>query len=507
MPSRIEFQLNLPASAIRSARRDPAAPFRVLIMADFSGRTHRETPDPLVDWASRALLQVDRGRLDAVMARLAPKLHLAGAEPGTTLTVDFSQLDDFHPDALYRRLEALQALHRSRSRLLNPASFAQAVAELAPLPPSAPVQTGPLAAATQPDLLDQLLGRPPITTPAARPVEPNQEALQSFLRTAVQAHIVHSDPNQAAWVAAVDTAISAQLRAILHQPAFQALEATWRGVDELLADLDSDTVHCVLLDVTRQELLADLHNAGANPRATGLYTRLIDQGLQQPDEPPWDLLVGDYRFSAESDDLALLAALGTLAAQAGGPFLAEAAPALIGAASAAHLADPTGWAPLPTVPSGHWQALRASAVAPWLGLALPRVLLRLPYGRKTEALELIDFEEMPMGRAPSHYLWGNPAFVCARLIVAAFAEHGHNFSPGEALELDDRPAHIYEEDGERLMQAATEVLLGERAVQAVLAQGLMPVLGHRQRHALRLARFQSLAEPVTALAGLGTRTV
>jgi len=35
----------------------------------------------------------------------------------------------------------------------------------------------------------------------------------------------------------------------------------------------------------------------------------------------------------------------------------------------------------------------------------------------------------------------------------------------------------------------------------VLARGIMPLLGHRQRNAVRLARFQSLAEPATALAG------
>jgi type VI secretion system protein ImpC len=79
-------------------------------------------------------------------------------------------------------------------------------------------------------------------------------------------------------------------------------------------------------------------------------------------------------------------------------------------------------------------------------------------------------------------------------------EEGGAFSPGDVLELEDLPAHVYEEAGERVMQPATEVLLSERAMQAVLARGVMPVLGHRQRNAVRLARFQSLAEPATALA-------
>jgi type VI secretion system protein ImpC len=145
--------------------------------------------------------------------------------------------------------------------------------------------------------------------------------------------------------------------------------------------------------------------------------------------------------------------------------------------------------------------LRTSAVAPWLGLALPRILLRLPYGQKTDPIDSFAFEEMPGGRDPEAYLWGNPAYVCARLIAAAFAENGWDFSPGDVLELGDCPAHVYEDAGERRMQPATEILLSERATEEILAHGPMPLLGHRQRNAIRLARFQSLADPPMALAG------
>ncbi|HCB12830.1 MAG TPA: hypothetical protein DEP36_04575 [Gammaproteobacteria bacterium] len=502
MPGRMEFQLNLPKSAMSlPAQRDPAAPLRILIMADFSGRAHRETPSPLVDLASRPLLAVDVDNLDAVMARLAPKLRLAPvADTGAALTISFSQLDDFHPDALYQRLEVFQALRRTRARLLNPASFAQAAAGLAPLPPAETVQTEPAPVEEDANLLGRLLGQAP-AQPAARLADAGAAAIQSLLQAIVQPHIVHTDARQPAWVAAVDAAIGDQLRLILHQPVFQALEAAWRGVHGLITHLDSDAVQVSLLDITREELLTDLRSASGDPKATSLYTLLVDRGARMPDEQPWSLLVGNYRFGASPEDIALLAAIGSLAAHAGGPFLAEAAPELLGADAAAALADPGQWAPLAAGNEENWQALRHCAVAPWLGLALPRVLLRLPYGRKTDPLEQLEFEEMPLGRDAGTYLWGNPAFVCARLIAAAFVENGWNFSLGDVLELDDLPAHVYEEAGERVMQPASEVLLGERAMQAVLARGLMPFLGHRQRNAVRLARFQSLAEPVTALAG------
>lgn len=130
------------------------------------------------------------------------------------------------------------------------------------------------------------------------------------------------------------------------------------------------------------------------------------------------------------------------------------------------------------------------------------MLLRLPYGVKTDPVEQFAFEEVPSGRDPEAYLRGNPALVCARLIAATFAEQGENFSPGDVLELDDFPAHVHEEADERLLRPATEALLDERTMQAILARGFMPLLGHRQLNAVRLARFQSPAEPAAALAGI-----
>jgi type VI secretion system ImpC/EvpB family protein/type VI secretion system ImpB/VipA family protein len=498
----MEFQLNLSQSVATRTRRDADAPLRMLIMADFSGRAHREAPVVLPGLADRPVLAVDVDRLTAVMARLAPTVQLPIGETGETILIRFKQLDDFHPDALYQHLELFQTLRRTRARLLDPASFAQAAAELVPLPVAAPVQTGPAAASeNEADLLGRLLGKAPV---AARtpPVDAGAAAIQSLLQAVVQPHIVHSDSRQPAWVAAVDAAIGDQLRAILHQPAFQAVEATWRGIHDLVVNGDSDTVQIFLLDVTRQELMTDLRAAGGDPKATGLHQRLIERGVQMPDGQPWAALVGDYRFGAGPEDIALLAMLGSLAAQAGGPFLAGAAPELLGCASAALLADPGQWQPLPAGIEQNWQALRHCAVAPWIGLVLPRVLLRLPYGRKTDPVDAIAFEEMPGGRDPDAYLWGNPAFLCARLIAVAFAENGWEFEPGDALDVEDLPAHVYEEAGERVMQPGTEVLLSERAMNAVLARGLMPILGHRQRNVVRLARFQSLAEPTAALAGL-----
>ena len=49
------------------------------------------------------------------------------------------------------------------------------------------------------------------------------------------------------------------MRALLHAPAFQALESAWRGVHWLISSLELDeNLQLHLFDVTREELLADI---------------------------------------------------------------------------------------------------------------------------------------------------------------------------------------------------------------------------------------------------------
>jgi type VI secretion system protein ImpC len=145
--------------------------------------------------------------------------------------------------------------------------------------------------------------------------------------------------------------------------------------------------------------------------------------------------------------------------------------------------------------------LRRSPEAAYVGLALPRFLLRLPYGREGERLEAFEFEELPDGGSHDAYLWGNPAFGCAYLLGRAFSEHGWGFRPGAVQEIDDLPIYVFKDDGERRVKPCAEVLLTLRGAELILDRGLMPLLSFRDRDVVRLARFQSIRDPLTPLAG------
>ena len=460
MAGRTTFEFEL-GTVPKRRRPDDESPMRILVMGDFGGRAHREEHDEL---ARREPLGIDVDNFDRVMGRIAPRL-LLGRDRNAPL--EFAALDDFHPDSLYRRA-LFEGFRAARSRVQNPATFAAASAQDA-------------------DTFARLLGNAPSAPAAPRGQAGAESHVQALIREAVAPHIVpDAPPHQALYVAAVETAIGEQMRAILQEPQFKALEALWRGVYWLASNLDTDErLQLWILDASQAELLADLEAAREAVASSG----------------PWSLVVGSYAFGLSAEDVALLARLGMAASQAGGAFLAAAKPELVGCSSIAASPDPRDWTPPAGDAAERWSALRKSAIAPWIGLTLPRVLLRLPYGKSSDPVESFPFEELAPRREHASYLWGNGALACALLIGRAFASAGWDMEPGDELEVEDLPAHVYDEAGERRLQPCAETALVDRAAEAILGAGLMPLRGYKGRNAVRLMRFQSIADPAQALSG------
>ena len=453
------------------------APFRILVLGDFSGRESRGVCEPL---AGRRAVAVDIDNFNGVLARMKPALSLPDGSG-----ISFEALDDFHPDRIFERVPLFQKLRETREALRNPASAGRAAAEVASRAGSGPVEK---AAESDAETLARLLGGAPRELPRQAVAAGD---IQDLIRQIVAPHVVASaDPNVAAMTAAVDAAIGAQMRAILHQPVFQALEAAWRGVDFLVRNLDTDeTLTLHLLDASKAELAADLRGADDLARSA-FFTTLVGETVHSPGGVPWALVAGDYTFGSGDGDAELLARLAKVSASAGAPFLAGAANEFVEAA-VANRRDATD----------AWQAVRTMREASSVGLAAPRFLLRLPYGRETEPVERFDFEEMPGPPAHDAFLWGNAAFACACLLGQSFRENEWDMSPGDALELGGLPAHVFSEDGEKKMLPCAGRWLTDGHAENLLACGIMPLVSIRGRDAVRVVRFQSIAQPPAVLAG------
>jgi type VI secretion system protein ImpC len=459
--------------------RAPQEPFRVLALADFSARAAGGRCESL---ASRRVRRVDSDRLEAVLASFAATLSLpvAGAEAPRE-TVSFSGLGDLHPDGLLARVPSLKELLAARRELDSPtaASAAEKLQQLlkAPAPPAA-ADTGtsptPPATATRESVdetLSRLLGKDPAAPAPAAPPPPKPRGfdLQAAIKQIVgpAAGTAPAAPAGAAGLAAAaEFELTARLRRILHDPGFRELESAWRGLDFLVRRCpDEERIALFALDASLAELAAD----------PGRLERMLAQH-------PWDAIAAHYTFGESRSDLDVLAALAQVCQRLDTTWLAAAHPRLVGCAGVAALAELDTWQPASDVREA-WQTLRASEPGAHVALALPRFLLRQPYGHANDPIEGFPFEELPAAAEHEEFPWGNPVWL--RTLVRM--ENVAADRPVEAAgEVGGLPVYVLAEDNESEMVPCAEVWLNDKAVTALAAEGLTPLISIRGRDAVRM---------------------
>jgi len=506
MSNRFDFGgVNLGAGEEGSTLRPGSeTPFCIAILGDFSGRASRGISQSKTLGERRAYL-IDRDNFDEVLSKLKVELHLPSGGDAP-LVFHFSELEDFHPDRLLENA-AFQPLKRLRQRLEDPEHFI-AVAEEVGLLRRQPTATAPRAenagrpAAPNPvglasgSLLDEMIEETESRVPEA---SRRTDGIHDFARQLSAKYSVSSpDPRQPEVIDAVDRAIGDALRAILHHPQFQALEAIWRATFLLVRGLETGTqLKVYVFDISRAELAGDVQSA-ADIRGTGLYGLLVEKGIQTPGADPWSVIVANYRFGAEPQDIEGLSRLAKIAQAAGAVFMTEAGPAVLGCRSLAEAPHPRDWNAADTQ---SWDGLRRQPEAAALAMALPRLLLRLPYGRKTSPVESIAFEEFPAAPVHEEYLWGNPAFAVALMLAQSFSEARWAMQPGSVAQMDNLPMHVYGNAGESQSKPCAEVILTDEAVERILDLGLIPLISYKGRDAVRVGRFQPVADGRRPLAG------
>lgn len=441
----------------------------ILLVGDYSGRASRGVAEPL---HRRPLLRFDVDTFETLFARLQVQLQLPTyRRRGEFTGILIESMESLHPDSLLKSAAPLASLWSTRQALRSPATASEALARVA-----SRLTDG--ASDSVADDLARLIGKSPLESDAPTAAARTPADVIRNLARATSAGVPLSSPATQAALQAVEMELTDHLRAILHHPEWQRIEAAWRSVDRLARDFgDDENVQLLLLDATRTELLE-----GQETLAAMLH------------EHACTLVVVDEVIGANLEDLALVAELGRAAAAVDARVAVGAKPELAGCSSFVHSPDPATWNLVPPAEfATAWATFLTSPLAAHVMLAAPRWLVRQPYGRRSDTIESFAFEEMSAAQPHENYLWGNPAMACAMIWARAAREERDPRREAIAGEFGDLPLHAFEQDGEKMMKPCAEVWLSESAVRAMRASGLITLQSVRNSDAVRISPLTALA--------------
>lgn len=340
-----------------------------------------------------------------------------------------------------------------------------------------------VAETSEQGLLDQIVAQGRFDRDAAS-LERGRDLVKEFVSQVLEGQMTLTRDAEAsiqARIAQIDRLISLQLNEVLHYPAFQKLEGTWRGIKYLVDQSEtSEMLKIKVLNASKRDLLRDLQRAPEFDQSA-LFKKVYEEEFGVFGGAPFAALVGDYEFGRGPDDMELIERVSQVASAAHAPFISGAGSELLNLSSYTQLGAPRDIGKIfDSTEYAKWKGFRQSDDSRYVALALPHILMRVPYGKENKQIEAFDYEEGVDGSDHSKYLWGNAAYALAARLTNSFARFGWCAAirgvEGGGL-VDGLPVHNFRTDeGDVALKCPTEVAITDRREKELADQGLIPLV-------------------------------
>ncbi|HEY6372829.1 MAG TPA: type VI secretion system contractile sheath large subunit [Candidatus Sulfotelmatobacter sp.] len=460
-------------------------PFVVGVLADLRG-----TPEePLPRLLERKFVQIDWDNFDRILEATNPRLsyqvdnRLVPDAGSLLVELRFRGMVDFEPAQVARQVAPLRELIATRSRISEIWSLLTANRKLQNVLEKTLISISRSQSAERPRAETYLaeMIRSVEETGGVRK-ERAEELVVAFAEN-VNFPSGSRDLSAAttARVSEIDALISEQLRDILHHPDFQALESAWRGLHYLVIQTEtSEVLQIRVLNVDKNELAQDFASVPEFIQST-TFKKIYGEGYGVFGAAPFGLLVGAYEFGHSPEDVELLENISRIAAASQAPFLAAASADMLRLDNFASLGSVGDLGSIfDSTDFARWNRFRNSEDSRYVGLTIPRILLRLPYGKDTVPVEEFTFEENVDGSDRSGFLWGSSAFAMASCVTRSFARYGWCAAirgvEGGGL-VEGLPTYTFAaDDGEVALKCPTEIGITDRREAELSKAGFIPLV-------------------------------
>src|SRR5712672_3386117 len=370
--------------------------------------------------------------------------------------------------------------------------------------PAEQLQAQPGAASAEMSEFDALLNKEfkPKTDEAKSAVK---LAVQTLAEQALSASTLISDnaiKTIESIIAEIDRKLSEQVNLILHHEDFKALEGSWRGLHYLVNNTETgENLKIRVMNISKKDVSKTLKRyKGTAWDQSPLFKKLYEEEFGMPGGQPYGCLMGDYYFDHSAPDVEMLTGIAQISSAAHAPFLTAAAPSLLNMETWQELSNPRDLAKIFGTPAyAAWRSLRQSEDARYLGLTMPRVLARIPYGAKTSPVEEFAFEEDTAGADHTKYTWTNAAYSMATNVTRSFKLYGwcariRGAESGGMVE--GLPVHSFPtDDGGVDMKCPTEIGITDRREAELGKNGMMPLSHWKNTDYAVFVGAQSLQKP------------
>ena len=276
----------------------------------------------------------------------------------------------------------------------------------------------------------------------------------------------------------LDFQLSRQMDDILHAKEFQQLESAWRGLKTLVDRTDfSQNVRIEMINASKQDLYDDFEDA-PDVTKSGLYKLAYTAEYGQFGGEPVGAIVANYEFGPNSVDMKTLQNAASVAAVSHAPFIAAAGPRFFGLDEFEGLPNLKELSSIFEGPQfAKWRSFRESEDAKYVGLTMPRFLLRSPYDPEENPSKGFNYKE-DVSNSHEHYLWGNTAFAFGTRLSDSFAQFRwcpNIVGPQSGGAVEDLPVHLYESMGDIEAKVPTEILISDRREFELAEEGFIPL--------------------------------
>ena len=307
-------------------------------------------------------------------------------------------------------------------------------------------------------------------------------ALQVFLDVLVDSTGTVAKIDKAlldSYIARIDETISSQLDEIMHDERFQKVESTWLGLRYLVqrADFKANT-KVEIIDVSKDDLREDFEES-PDTTQSGLYKHVYIQEYDTPGGEPISAILGNYEFDASAQDISLLTEISRISSVAHAPFISSVGAKFFGKESIDEIPKIHDLAnDMDRAEYIRWKGFRESEDSRYIGLTLPRFLLRLPYGKDNNPVRAFNYEERVSAEGHENYLWGNACFAFASNMAASFKDNGWCVNirgPESGGKVENLPIHLYDAGRGLQSKIPTEILIPETRELEFAELGFIPL--------------------------------